>query len=164
MKIHFNFTPRKGYNLRDKLFDLLNNEDFFKYLSHMVDKEVRMELRPAVKKGSKEAMYSFYYGAIIPLAMRAYSDLGYELIDETQTDYLLKAEFAKGVMMTPEGEQNYLLDKSKMTKERLTKYIADCLLHLEMNLGVKDPPNSEEYKNKISTGYAFRSVKNIKNN
>jgi len=164
MKIRFNFTPRFGYNLRDKLFDLLNNEDFFKYLSHMVDKEVVMELKPAVKAGTKQALYDYYHGPLMAIAIQAYTDAGYELMDEVKCDYLLKAECAKGTMTTPEGEEVYLLDKSKMTKERLIKFVNDCIDHLVMNLNVPEGniPDSESYKNLINTGHAFKSVKNIK--
>jgi len=164
MKIHFNFTPRKGYNLRDKLFDLLNNEDFFKYLTHMADKEVRMELRPAVKHGTKQALYDYYHGPLMAISIQAYTDAGYELMDEVKCDYLLKAECAKGTMTTPEGEEVYLLDKSKMTKERLIKFVNDCIDHLVMNLNVPEEniPDSESYKNLMNTGHAFKSVRNIK--
>lgn len=164
MKIRFNFTPRFGYNLRDKLFDLLNNEDFFKYLSHMVDKEVVMELKPAVKHGTKQALYDYYHGPLMAIAIQAYTDAGYELMDEVKCDYLLKAECAKGTMTTPEGEEVYLLDKSKMTKERLIKFVNDCIDHLVMNLNVPEGniPDSESYKNLMNTGHAFKSVRNIK--
>jgi len=164
MRIKFNFTPRFGYNLRDKLFDLLNNEDFFKYLSHMVDKEVVMELKPAVKKGTKQALYDYYHGPFMAIAIQAYTQAGYEGMDEVKCDYLLKAEVAKGAMTTPEGEQVYLLDKSKMTKERLIKFVNDCIDHLVINLDVpqENIPDSEMYKNMMNTGRAFKSVRNIK--
>jgi len=164
MKIHFNFTPKHGHNLRDKLWDLLQNEDFFKYLTHMKGKEVRMDLRSAVKKGTKQAMYDYYHGPLMHVAIQSYTNAGYEMMDEVKCDYLLKAACAKGTMTTPEGEEIYLLDKSKMTKERLTKFIADCIIHLEQDLGVpaKNIPDAEAYKNLKDTGYAFSSVKHIK--
>jgi len=164
MKIHFNFTPRAGYNLRDKIFDLIQNEDFFKYLTHMAGKEVRMDLRPVVKKNSKQAMYDFYHGPLMAIAIQAYSHAGYEMMDEVKCDYLLKAECAKGTMTTPSGEEVYLLDKSAMTKERLTKFISDVIIHLEINLDIPENqiPDAEAYKNLHATGNAFKSIKHVR--
>jgi len=160
MKIHFNFTPRKGYNLRDKMYELLQNKTFFDYLTENAERELRMELRPAVKSGTKQAMYDFYHGPLMATAIRAYTDAGYEMMDEVKCDYLLKAACAKGTMTTPEGEEVYLLDKSAMTKERLTKFINDVILHLEIDLGV-DPeniPDAEQYKKLQKTGHKFTSI------
>jgi hypothetical protein len=131
----------------------------------MQGKEVRMELRPAVKAGTKQAMYDYYHGPFMAIAIQAYTNAGYEGMDEVKCDYMLKAEVAKGTMTTPEGEEIYLLDKSRMTKERLIKFVNDCIDHLIINLDVpkENIPDSEMYKNMMSTGHAFKSVKNIKN-
>ena len=166
MKTFFNFTPKEGYNLRDKLSELIGNDEFFKYLSHMTGREIRMDLKPAVKKNSKQAMYDYYHGPLMDVAVQAYTDAGYEMMDEVKCDYLLKSECAKGTMTTPEGEQFYLLDKSKMDKDRLSKFISDCIIHLEMNLDVPTDriPDAEAYKNMVRHGHKFKSVKNFKNN
>jgi len=164
MKQFFNFTPQKGYNLRDKLSELIQDEEFSKYLTHMAETPLRMELRPQVKSSSKQALYDYYHGVLMHVAIQAYTDAGYELMDEVKCDYLLKAECAKGTMTTPNGEEFYLLDKSKMDKKRLIKFVNDCILHLEHNLGVppENIPNSEEYKSMLKHGVAFKSLKHLK--
>lgn len=163
MKINFQITPNYGHNVRDQLGVLLQDQDLHNYLTKFKGIALRMELKPMPKTGTKQRMYDFYNGVIIPVAMQAYMDAGYEMLDEVQTDYLLKAECAKGSMVTPEGEKAYLLDKSKMTKERLTKFVADVLLHLEMNLNVKNIPDAEMYKNLRDIGGSFKSVKHLRN-
>jgi len=164
MKIHFNFTPKFGHNLRDLLGNLPDNEDFIKYLKHMANTPLRIEMKPDVKKNTKQALYDYYHGPLMAVAIQAYTNAGYELMDEVKCDYLLKAECAKGTMTTPEGEQVYLLDKAKMDKARLVKFISDCIVHLEMNLGVpaKNIPDAEMYKNLQEMGRAFKSVSHIK--
>jgi len=164
MKIHFNFTPRQGYNLRDKLGSLINDEEFVKYLTHMAETPLRMDLRPEVKANSKQALYDYYHGPFMSVAIQAYTDAGYELMDEVKCDYLLKAECAKGTMTTPDGEEFYLLDKSKMDKKRLVKFVNDCILHLEQNLDVPADkiPDAEAYKSMLAHGVAFKSLKHLK--
>lgn len=164
MKIHFNFTPKFGHNLRDQLGDLTYNEDFRKYLKQFADTPLRMELKPAIKKNVKQALYDYYYGPLMAVAIDAYTNAGYELMDEVKCDFMLKAECAKGIMMTPEGERVYLLDKSKMPKARLVKFVNDVIVHLEMNLGVphENIPDAEMYKNLQEMGRKFKSVKHQK--
>lgn len=165
MKIHFNFTPKAGYNLNDRLSDLVRNEDFAKYLTHMVDTPIRMEMKLDVKKNTKQALYDYYHGPLMAVAIQAYTSAGYEMMDQVKCDYLLKAECARGTMTTPDGEEFYLLDKSRMPKKRLVKFVNDCIVHLEMNLNVpaKNIPDSESYKNLHTLGHAFKSVKYINN-
>jgi len=164
MKIHFNFTPKFGHNLRDKLGELIYNEEFIKYLSHMQGKEIRMELKPAVRSNTKQALYDFYHGPLMAVVISTYTDAGYELMDEVKCDYLLKAEFAKGTMTTPNGEEVYLLDKSKMNKDRLVKFVNDVITHLEMDFGVPPEkiPDAKAYKELMNTGENFDSIKKFK--
>lgn len=164
MKIHFNFTPRFGHNLRDMLWGLLENEDFEKYLKHMAGTPIRMEMRPDVKKNTKQALYDYYHGPLMHVAMEAYTRAGYEMMDEVKCDYLLKAECARGAMTTPQGEEFYLLDKSAMNKARLVKFVNDVIVHLELNLDVPPEkiPDAEMYKNLQETGRAFKSIKHLK--
>jgi len=158
MKIHFNFTPRKGYNLRDKLWELLQNDDFFKYLSENTGKELRMELRPAVKQGTKQAIFDYYHGPLLDVAVRAFSDAGYESMDKVKADYLLKCECAKALMYKDGEEVVYLEDKASMPKERLVKFVNDAIMFLEIELGVENIPDSSEYKKMLKTGHTFKSV------
>lgn len=164
MKIHFNFTPAFKYNLRDALGGLAEDPDFIKYLNHMAGVPIRMEMKPAIKKNSKQALYDYLYGPLMSVAIQAYTDAGYELMDAVKCDYLLKCECAKGIMMTPEGEKIFLLDKAKMSKKRLVKYVNDIIVHLEMNLSVphENIPDASLYKEIQKTGRPFRSVKHVK--
>ncbi len=127
----------------------------------MADIPVRMEMKPDVKKNTKQALYDYYHGPLMAVAVQAYTNAGYELMDDVKCDYLLKAECAKGTMTTPEGEEFYLLDKSKMDKARLVKFVNDCIVHLEMNLSVphNNIPDAEMYKNLQEMGRKYKSVK-----
>lgn len=164
MKIHFNFTPKFGHNLRDIMGELIQNKDFINYLKHMANTPVRMEMKPDVKKNTKQALYDYYHGPLMAIAINAYTHAGYELMDEVKCDYLLKAECAKGTITTPHGEEVFLLDKSKMDKARLVKFVNDVIIHLEMNMDVPQDkiPDAEMYKNLQVMGRKFKSVKHLK--
>ncbi len=161
MRMMKEFICKHRYNVREIINEIIDDEDVYKYLLHMKGKDLVIEFRPQVKNGTKQAIYDYYHGILLPVAIQAYTDSGYELMDQVKVDYMLKAECAKGTMITPKGEEIYLLDKSKMTKDRLVKFVSDCIVHLEMNLGAI-VPRSDEYKSLKETGYLFTSVNNIK--
>ena len=154
-----NFTPKRGYNLRDKLGDLVSNSDFKDFLTENAEKPLTMILKPGIKAGSKDSLYNFYHGVILPVAIEALTGAGYEMMDKIKSDYLLKSQCATGTMVRNGIEEIYLEDKARMTKKRLTKYVSDCIFFLENDLGVEKVPDSESYKNLQKTGYDFKSIK-----
>lgn len=163
MKTNITFTPRKGYNLRDKLGDLVHNQDFKDYLSEMADIELYMEIKPKAKLSEKQMMYNYYHKVILGVAIAAFTDLGWEDMDKVKTDHVLKAQCACGTMVQNGEEHVYLEDKSRMTKERLRKFLTDCILFIEKDLGYR-VPESQPYKDKERFGHEFKSVSVIKPN
>lgn len=161
MRAKFTFKIRKAINLRDRLYELINQKDFLDYLEEMGDQEVVMDLKPSVRSSDKLRMYDYYHKVVLGSAMRAYEDEGWESMDKVKADYMLKAECAKDVMYNPKSdtESIYLIDKAAMNKERLRKYITDCIYYLEIEKGVR-VPDSAEYKAFQQTGIkGFKSIK-----
>ena len=163
MKTNITFTPKKGHNLRDKLGDLIHNKDFIDYLTEMADVELYIEMKPKAKLSEKQLMYNYYHKVILGVAMQAFTDLGWEDMDKMKTDHVLKAQCATGKMVRDGEEHIFLEDKSRMTKARLRKFLTDCILFLEKDLGYR-VPESEPYKNKELFGNAFKSVSKMKPN
>jgi hypothetical protein len=164
MKAQFTFTPKSGYNVKDKLFGLLQNPDFLDYLTHSEGQEIFLQLSPAVKTSEKQLMYAYYHGPLLSVAMQAFEDAGYEMMNKLKTDYLLKVQCAASTMVRNGKEEPYLEDKGAMTKDRLRKYITDCIFFLESELDVMNIPDAEEYKNREYYGVkGFRSVRHNKN-
>ena len=105
-------------------------------------------------------MYAYYHKVILPVAMEVYSNDGWESVDKIKADYLLKAECAKEPLYNPKTDEEsiYMLDKSSMNKDRLRKYIIDCVTFLEQEKGMR-VPDSESYLFELSTGYRGKSMK-----
>jgi hypothetical protein len=107
----------------------------------------------------KERMYAFYYGPILAAAVQGYTGKGYEGVDKVSADYMLAAEFLKGFVKTPDGEMvPTVLSKKNISKERLLKYVQDCILFVEKELEWQ-VPDSLEWKTFQVTG---RKLKNVK--
>lgn len=159
MKLQTTFTPNQGPNLRDKLGDLLNNQDFIDYLTEKAGVEQVLNLGDKKNLKGKAAMYAYYQKVLIPLAVEAYTNAGYPMMNDLVADYKLKAQCATSFTIDPEGNQEaFMEDKSSMSKKRLHKYLTDSIFHLENDLGVNKVPGAEEFKSKQQTGYSFSSV------
>ena len=163
MKTNLTFTPGKGLNLRDKLGDLVHNQDFMDYLTEMADTELYVEIKPKAKLSEKQMMYNYYHKVILGVAMEAFTNLGWEDMDKIKADHVLKAQCACGTMVQNGEEHVYLEDKSRMPKKRLSKYLNDCILFLEKDLNCR-VPESGPYKDKERFGHAFQSVSKLKPN
>lgn len=157
------FTPPKdAINLRDLVTELLDS-DFVDYLRHMKGTSIDMSIEPSELSSEKMKMYAYYSKVILSVAMVAFTDMGWELIDKNKADEMLKDQCAAEPIFNPvTGEKRILREnKAKMPKDRLTKYITDCILFLE-ELGYR-VPEAEEYKNKLITGMSgFNSVSKTK--
>ncbi len=160
MKSYFTFTPIEAFYLKNMLHELMTNKDFLNYITDMKGTPLRMELKPFAKVGTKQAMYDFYHGVVLNIAIEAFTNAGYELMDGIKADYLFKSHCATSTMIRNGKEEPYLEDKSAMPKKRLHKYIADCIFLLESEFGVKNIPDAEEYKSFMLTGHKFKSVNN----
>lgn len=126
------------------LDSLLCKTDFNRFLLEHRGKDMVMTLSPTAKTSEKERMYAFYHKVVLGIAVEVFTDMGWESVDKVKADYMLKAECAKGIMFNKKtGEEDiYLEDKQSMTKERLHKYISDCIHFLETEAGVRVPDGS----------------------
>lgn len=146
------FSPRKGENFRDIAYELVNSEDFIKYLKHMTDTPLAITIEPASVKSEKEQMYAYYQKVILSVAIDFFTDQGWERIDKDIADELLKTYTAKDyVINLKTGEKTqYLRPKRRMPKAELSQYINQCIIFLESN-GYK-VPESADYKITLATG------------
>ena len=135
-----------------------NSEDVQKVLDENDGEDIIIEMKPESKTSQKMKMYAFYHGPLLHCAMIRYTFAGWDGIDKVKADYLLRAEFAKDFIKRPDGEYvPIMIDKRKMTKNRLLKYIQDCLLFIEIELK-QSVPDSESYKASKGTGHNFKKV------
>ena len=160
MKAIFNFTPTRrapGANADSK--DLVTQVDFQKYLEEHVDKRLIVTIDEEANYPEKERMYAYLMGPVLDCAVQGFSDAGWEGMDKVAAEHQFKEMFAKDYIIDPDGIPSpYLLEKKRMSKDRLLKYIVDILHFLEAELG-QEVPDSEAYKMKLETGVEFRKVK-----
>ena len=147
----------KGIAKQGKLY-FYNAIDAEKYFLEHDNIELIVSFKMASKSGPKMKLYAYYYGVILHYATKGLTDAGYDLMDNVKSDFILRSEFAKDFYKKPNGEYAVtILDKSTMSKERLLKYVQDCLFFLENTLGMI-PPDAEEYKAFKNTGRTFKKV------
>lgn len=140
---------------------LIHQGDFRDYLIENKGKELKVELSARTNKSDKHSMFDYYHKVILEVAMKVFTDEGWESMDKVKADHFLKNECAKGLVYNPKmnAEVIYLEEKSKMTKERLHKYISDCIMFLEIEKGVR-VPDAESYKIEKQTGLSgFTKIK-----
>lgn len=151
MKAIFTGTPRAGKMIPDNRVDLemylLENEG----ISQII------QFSPEAKTSEKMKMYNFLFGPLMDIAVKAFTHMGYEGMDNVKARYKLQAEYAKADMIGPNGVESYLLDLSGMDKARLLKFIQDIIFFLESH-GF-NTPDSSQYKMMKLTGKSFSSTK-----
>jgi hypothetical protein len=165
MEVTFEFTPKDSFSSKEMIEDLSNQKDFQEYVRHYVGTRLKVDISPTSILSEKERLYSYYHKVVLSVAMQAYSEDGWESMDKTKTDYFLKAECGKDIVYNAKTrkEEIYLLDKSKMNKDRLRKFVYDCIIFLETEKGVR-VPDSESYKFELQSGISgFQSTKSKKN-
>ena len=159
IKYRKEFTPTSGHNIWDVLWEL-QDTDFLPYLRQMAGTRVVMNIESVEVKAEKERMYAYYQKVVLSVAMVFFTDMGWEMIDKNKADEMLKDQCAQEPVFNHKTGEKKLIreDKKYMSKDRLIKYINDCILFLEEN-GYK-VPESEEYKNKLITGRdGFKTIK-----
>jgi len=164
MNAIFTFTPKESFNSKEMMEDLSSQKDVQTYMQGTFGKEVTIEMNLSTKIPEKARMYNFYHRVILGVAMKCFTNDGWESVDKVKADYLLKAECGKGMMYNAKtGEEEiYLLDKSRMNKDRLHKYITDCITFLEVEKGYK-VPDSSSFLAELRTGIkGFKSVNSKK--
>lgn len=136
-----------------------NSYDLERYCKEHDGQELVVSIKPMAKTSPKMLLYAFYHGPLLDCFIKAYTSAGYDGIDKVKADFLLRAEFAKDFILKKNGEAiPYIIDKKDMTKERLTKFVQDCLFHLEDEFKMT-PPDAEEYKLNKGSSTKFKAVK-----
>lgn len=160
----FEFIPKTHPSIREVTDDLLSQVDFQTFVRSNVDTKLRVELSPAVSHSEKEQLYAYYHKVVLNIAMQVYSEDGWEGMDKVKADYFLKAECAKDIVFNKKTgrEEVYLLDKASMNKDRLRKYVYDCIVFLEVEKGAR-VPDSAAYKMELRSGISgFQDVNSRK--
>ena len=154
MEAIFNFKVEEGIYPAHMMSSLMSKSDFRSYLLDHRGQDMIMTLSPAAKTPEKERMYAFYHKVVLGAAIQAFTDAGWEAVDKVKADYMLKAECARGIMYNKlTGEEDvFLEDKSAMTKDRLHKYISDCIYLLETELMTK-VPDGDGFRREDSEGF-----------
>lgn len=135
-----------------------NPEDLEKYLIEHDGEKLFVHIEPEAQLSEKTAMYAFLHRVVYPCAVIGYTACGYSGIDNVKAEYLLKAEFSKDFIKKPNGEyQVIILDKTKMTKARLHKFMSDCIYFIESELQMT-VPDSETYKLNKLNGNNFEKI------
>ena len=147
--------------MSNRMRDLTNQKDWADYLIHNQGVPLIFEIKPQTKRNEKQAMYAYYHKVVLGVAMESFTHAGYEMMDKVKADHLLKTQCAQAIIIKDGEEIPYLEDKSKMTKDRLHKYITDCIHFLVEYMDAR-VPDSEAYINKQKYGHEFRSVSNRK--
>ena len=108
------------------------------YLDKYIGRRLVFDISPADSKSKKKRMYDYYHKAILDAAMLAFTAMGWQSMDKYKADILLKNECAKDVFINEDtGEEVvFTLDKKTMSKERLHKFLSDCIIFLEIECGI----------------------------
>ena len=117
------------------------------YLWQHANTEVTVTIKPVTKSSLKEHMYAYYHKAVLGCCIMALTNEGWDGIDDVAADEFLKQQVAQKLAYNKKGDVvlKYSEDKRAMGKERLHKYISDCIMFLENTFNMQ-VPDSEEYK------------------
>ena len=136
--------------------------DFNKVMEEVEGREIDVKITAAVKDSEKAAMYAYYQVVLIPLGIRALTKDGWAQVDEYAVDHYYKSNCAKAVLYNKDDdtEMPYTLEKRAMNKERLNKFLNDCVWLLEERHEIV-APDSKEYKMKRTTNTTdnFKKIK-----
>jgi hypothetical protein len=154
------FFPRQGRSAGEMIKELTDSDAFYSYLLKQVDKELSITIELKEKKSEKDRMYAYYHKVVLGVARIMFTDDGWENVDKYKADELLKCACAKDFVTNGiTGEKLvYLEPKSGMNKERMVKYITDCIHFLESN--GYEVPESQTFIIESQTGIkGFTKVK-----
>ena len=164
METIFRFTPKEAFNSKIMAEDLTDQVDFQKFLKMNVNKLITVSMVPTELLSEKQQLYDFYHKVVLGVAMECFTNDGWEAVDKVFADYLLKAQCGKGIKYNSKTQEQevYILDKSRMNKEQLRKFVFDCITFLEVEKGYI-VPDSAEYKFEMATGMSgFKSINSRK--
>jgi tricorn protease-like protein len=122
-----------------------NPSDVKLFLQAHKDKRLVVTIESEADLSEKQRMYAYYHTAVLDSAVTGYTRAGYECVDKVVADYLLKANHAKDFVYNKikNTYEPYLIDKKDMDRDRLFKYLSDCVFHIEVDLGIIVPDSKE---------------------
>ncbi len=164
MEAIFTFVPKDEFNINNVVEELTSQGDFKRYLKLSTGKSVTVHLKLSEKLSEKQKMYNYYHKVILSVAMRVFSNDGWEAVDKVFADHLLKCECGRGMKYNAKTnkEEVYLLDKSRMNMQELHKFISDCITFLEVEKGAI-VPDSASFLAEVQTGIkGFKVVESKK--
>jgi len=164
MEVIFKFTPKESHSSKELMEDLSSQIDLQTFLRGNIGNSITVTMEVTANISEKRKLYSYYHKVILNVAMQVFTNDGYEAMDKVKADYLLKAECAKDYMYNAktDREEPYLLDKSRMNKQRLIEYVTACITFLEVEKGAR-VPDSSSYKMDLRSGIeGFQNVNNKK--
>jgi len=142
-----------------KIIDL-NLEEERMYAIQHDGEEIIKEYRLSSRVGPKMRMYAFYHKVILHLAMIGFTYSGEPGVDKVKADYLLRAEFAKDFILRKDGSYTpIMIDKKDMSRQRLYKFMQDCVFFIESHLQQR-VPDADEYRVNKGGKYNFKKVEN----
>jgi hypothetical protein len=138
--------------------NILNKVDLEKVCLSFENKEMLIEIREYNRSGAKSKLMAYYHAVILKEASKAFHTNG-EPKDEIESDYCLRAMFAKIFVKDIAGNFITTLEsKSEMTKDRLLQYVTDCINFLESTFNI-EVPNSQEFLALKKHGRAMKEIK-----
>lgn len=139
MEAIFTSTPLNGAH------NWSNFKELREFLVENEGIELQWRVNPVAKTSEKMRMYNFLFGPVMEYAVKGFTDAGESGIDKVEARYKIQAMFAKAERINKNKTSIYLLDFSKMNKERLHKFIQDAIFFIEEELGQRIP-DSDRYK------------------
>ncbi|MFN5416464.1 MAG: hypothetical protein ACK5B9_05360 [Flavobacteriia bacterium] len=157
----FNFKVGQGPNVSDMVRDLTTQKDFYDFLLENNEKTLKVEFSAKISKSDKQEMYDFYHKVVLSVAIQVFTNEGWDAMDKVKADHFLKMECAKGLVFNHKLDRTeiFIEEKSKMNKQRLHKFISDCIVFLEVEKGAR-VPDADSYKIDKLTGLSgFTKIK-----
>lgn len=152
MEAIFKAIPQRGR------LTFLNLYDIERYCLENEGVELIVHMKEAAKTAPKMLMYAYYHCVILDSFIRGATRAGHSGIDKVTADYMLRADFAKDFVKGLDGVYKpILLDKSRMSKTRLHKFLQDSIFYIESNFEV-EIPDSQAYKINKETGRDFKKT------
>ena len=154
MSVIFKFISKNGQ------IEWGNPSELKRYLIENEGTEQFCEIDGSVKLTGKEKLYRYYHAVVLGVMIKELSDRGWDGVDKMYADWWLKNQCARNIKynLIEDKSQIFLEEKHLMDKDRLCKYVNDCIIYIETEFGVS-VPDSAEYRYKLTN---FKSVKNGK--
>lgn len=125
--------------VRDFIIQPNKNETFPKEVS--LDITVKAAHRPKTNQ-----QLGYYFGVIIPYAMKGFEAIGWPYMDEFRTDEMLRKQLFYTIIENPRTheKQAFVKSLSAASLEEVSKFIDECVMFSAQELGIPIPPPSHD--------------------